>query len=116
MEPRISTVKQNQGLDQRIEALETENGLLHQLLQKQIDINQQKSVFLAKVSHELRSPLTSIQLSAALIEHYYYRLNEEKIFGHLTKIKDGVSDFVVILNNYLLAEESEKADEDQLTE
>ncbi|PMP65291.1 MAG: hypothetical protein C0191_03975 [Mucilaginibacter sp.] len=115
MEPCISTEKNHEISLERIDQLEMENTLLHGLLQKQVDLNQSKTDFLAKVSHELRSPLTNVQLSASLIEHYYERMDRNKIFGHITKIKDAVSDFVVILNNYLLTEESKKADEDQST-
>ncbi|AMR30024.1 hypothetical protein A0256_00630 [Mucilaginibacter sp. PAMC 26640] len=115
MEPRISIEKKHNLSLKRIDQLEMENALLHGMLQKQIDINQSKTSFLAKVSHELRSPLTNIQLSASLIEHYYQRMNKEKICGHLEKIKDAVSDFVVILNKYLLTEQNQKADEDQFT-
>ncbi|AMR30003.1 hypothetical protein A0256_00525 [Mucilaginibacter sp. PAMC 26640] len=115
MEPRILIEKKKAQSAERIDQLEMENALLNGMLQKQIDINQSKTTFLAKVSHELRSPLTNIQLSASLIEHYYQRMNEEKIFGHLGKIKDAASDFVVILNNYLLIEQNQKADEDQVT-
>ncbi|MGY4539991.1 signal transduction histidine kinase [Mucilaginibacter sp. UYNi724] len=115
MVPRISMkIKQDLSV-KRIDQLELENAQLHALLQKQIDINHSKTVFLAKVSHDLRSPLTNIQLSASLIEHYYKYMNEEKIFGHLGKIKDAVSNFVVILNNYLLNEQDQKVDEDQFT-
>lgn len=115
MVPRISMkIKQDLSV-KRIDQLELENEQLHALLQKQMDINQSKTVFLAKVSHDLRSPLTNIQLSASLIEHYYKYMNEEKIFGHLDKIKDAVSNFVVILNNYLLTEQNQKVDEDQFT-
>jgi signal transduction histidine kinase len=115
MAPRISIEKKHSLTLARIDQLEIENALLHGMLQKQIDINQSKITFLTKVSHELRSPLTSVQLSASLIEHYYQRMDKEKVFGHLSKIKDAVSDFVVILNNYLLTEQGQKADEDQFT-
>ena len=115
MNPPVSTENKQDRSVERIDQLEMENALLHQLLQKQIDINQSKIAFLAEVSHELRSPLTSIQLSASLIEHYYNRMDREKIFGHLAKIKDAVSDYVLILNNNLLAEQSQKANEDQST-
>ena len=115
MKPPVSTENKRDRSVERIDQLEMENALLHQLLQKQIDINQSKIAFLAEVSHDLRSPLTSIQLSTSLIEHYYHRMDREKIFGHLAKIKDAVSDYVLILNNNLLIEQSQKADEDQFT-
>lgn len=114
MQVRISMKDKNHMLIQRIDQLEAEKATLSDLLAKEIANNQLKGTFLAKAAHELRSPLTNIQLSASLIEHYYQRLDEEKVFRHLAKIKDGVSEFVVVLNQYLLSEEVEKADEHQL--
>ncbi|MFD1256635.1 histidine kinase dimerization/phospho-acceptor domain-containing protein [Mucilaginibacter terrae] len=106
--------KNNNEINDRIIQLEAKNAVLSRMLQEEININQLKAGFLAQVSHELRSPLTNIQLSASPIEHYYHRLDRDKIFGHLNKIKNEVNHFVVVLNNYLLIENSEKADDGSL--
>lgn len=92
----------------RIDQLNIENVELRNLLQKEIANNRLKMSFLAEASHQLRSPLTNIQLSASLIEHYYDRMDKQKIFGHLDKIKIAVGDFVAILDHYLLVEAVEK--------
>ena len=113
MKPQISRTAQNAILNSRIDQLETEKAELRDLLEKEIAINVLKTGFLAQASHELKSPLTSIQLSTALIDQYYQRLDQAKILSHLAKIKDAVGNFVVILNHYLLSEECAVTDEDQ---
>lgn len=114
MERLALTKEINQQLNERIGQLEIEKAQLKSLLEKEIAINQLKTGLLAKASHDLRSPLTNVQLSASLIEHYYERLDQERVFAHVSRIKDSVSDFILILNSYLLSEEAIKADEDHL--
>ena len=76
-------------------------------LQKERELNQLKSRFVSIASHEFRTPLSSIQLSASLIEHYYDRLDKEKIFFHLEKINAGVNNLTAILNDFLSVERIE---------
>ncbi len=71
---------------------------------KEKEINQLKTRFVSMASHEFRTPLSSIQLSASLIEHYFDQLNKKKIFEHLDKIKSGVNNLTNIINDFLSVE------------
>lgn len=76
-------------------------------LNKEKDMNEIKTRFVSIASHEFRSPLSSIQLSASLIEHYYDRLDKDKIMTHIKKIKLCVNDLTDTLNNFLSVEKIE---------
>jgi len=74
-------------LNTRIQLLEKENAEFSRLLKMEKQINLKRTRLLSTASHDCRSPLTSIQLSADLIERYYDRLDQQKLFAHLNKIK-----------------------------
>ncbi|OCX53894.1 PAS domain-containing sensor histidine kinase [Mucilaginibacter sp. PPCGB 2223] len=76
-------------------------------LQKEKEVNQLKTRFVSMASHEFRTPLSGIQLSASLIEHYYDKLDKQKILNHLKKIKAAVGDLTSILNDFLSVERIE---------
>lgn len=76
-------------------------------LMKEKELNMLKTRFVSMASHEFRTPLSTIQLSASLIEHYYDRLNKGKIFEHLGKIKSAVGNLTSILNDFLSVERIE---------
>lgn len=63
-----------------------------------------KNRFIALASHEFRSPLSSIQLSVALIERYYDRLERDKLFSHLGKIRAAIAEMTDILEEFLSQE------------
>ena len=52
-------------------------------------------------SHEFRTPLSSIQSSSELIEHYGHKWTEEKKLLHLKRIQTGVSHMVQLLDDVL---------------
>ena len=85
----------------RIHVLEKENAEFIRLFKKEKQLNLQKAQFLSNASHDCRSPLTSIQLSASLIERYFDRLDREKLFGHLDKIKLAVVELTGKLNELI---------------
>ena len=70
-----------------------------------------KSRFVSIASHEFRTPLTSIQLSAGLIERYAELLNTPNIGKHVGKIKQGVTNLTAILNDFLSLEKLEAGKE-----
>lgn len=87
-----------------IQILEQENEEVNFALVKQKEISQLKTSFVTMASHEFRTPLSSIQLSASLIEKYFDRLNKQKIMEHLAKIKSGVGTLTTIIDDFLSVE------------
>ncbi len=76
-------------------------------LLKEKEVNQLKTRFVSMASHEFRTPLSSILLSASLIEYYFDRIDKKKIFSHLDKIKTGVGNLNAIINDFLSVERIE---------
>jgi two-component system sensor kinase FixL len=76
-------------------------------LTKEKEVSQLKSRFVSMASHEFRTPLTNIQLSASLIECYFDKLDKQKIFDHITKIKLAVGNLTEVLNDFLSVERIE---------
>jgi PAS domain S-box-containing protein len=76
-------------------------------LEKEKELNQLKSRFVSMASHEFRTPLSSIQLSASLIEKYAQEYKNPNIAKHVGKIKVGVGNLTNILNDFLSLERLE---------
>ncbi|AFZ20225.1 hybrid sensor histidine kinase/response regulator [Allocoleopsis franciscana] len=76
-------------------------------LQRERELSELKTSFVAMTSHEFRTPLTTIQSSVELLEHYSHNLSEEKQQIHLHRISRSVERMVEMLNDILLISESE---------
>ncbi len=76
-------------------------------LEKEKELNQLKSRFVSMASHEFRTPLSSIQLSASLVEKYSEQVNSKNIVKHVNKIKNAVGNLTTILNDFLSLERLE---------
>src|SRR5690554_2563416 len=59
-------------------------------LQKEKELSQLKSRFVSMASHEFRTPLSSVQLSASLIEKYVVKPDVDNILKHTARIKNSV--------------------------
>lgn len=90
-----------------VHALEQAKEEVNTSLLKEKEVNQLKTRFVSMASHEFRTPLSSILLSASLIEHYFDRLEKDKVFLHLDKIKTGVNNLTTIINDFLSVEKIE---------
>jgi signal transduction histidine kinase len=58
-------------------------------------------------SHEFRTPLSSIQLSASLIEKYKLQADDLNVSKHVSKIKNSVGNLTTILDDFLSLERLE---------
>jgi len=76
-------------------------------LEKEKELNQMKSRFVSMASHEFRTPLSSVQLSASLIEKYAQPFQNSNIEKHVQKIKNAVGNLTTILNDFLSLERLE---------
>lgn len=76
-------------------------------LEKEKELGQLKSRFVSMASHEFRTPLSAVQLSASLIEKYAEPFENANIRKHVAKIKNAVSNLTTILNDFLSLEKLE---------
>ena len=90
-----------------VEALEATKDEVSQSLEKEKELNQLKSRFVSMASHEFRTPLSSVQLSASLIEKYAQNFDNVNISKHVNKIKNSVGNLTGILNDFLSLEKLE---------
>ncbi|NEU09525.1 PAS domain S-box protein [Flavihumibacter sp. R14] len=90
-----------------VEALEATKEEVSQSLEKEKELNQLKSRFVSMASHEFRTPLSSVQLSASLIDKYAQNFDNLNISKHVNKIKNSVGNLTGILNDFLSLEKLE---------
>ena len=78
-----------------------------QSLEKEKELSQLKSRFVSMASHEFRTPLSAVQLSASLIDKYAEPFENGHITKHVGKIKNAVGNLTTILNDFLSLEKLE---------
>lgn len=88
-------------------ALEQAKEEVSSSLVKEKELGQLKSRFVSMASHEFRTPLSAVQLSASLIEKYAQPYDNEHIRKHVAKIKGSVGILTGILNDFLSLEKLE---------
>ncbi|MEP0882637.1 PAS domain-containing sensor histidine kinase [Trichocoleus sp. ST-U3] len=75
---------------------------IHKALEQERQLGELKSRFVSMVSHEFRNPLTSISLSAHMLEHCSNEWSQEKKSKYLLRIKDIVRNMTDLLEDVLL--------------
>lgn len=94
-------------LKDTVNALEEAKEKVSKSLEKEMELGQLKSRFVSMASHEFRTPLSSIQLSAILIEKYAGDCIHPGISKHVAKIKVSVNNLTGTLNDFLSLERLE---------
>ncbi len=82
-------------------ALQKLNAETGEALVRQKEINELKSRIITVVSHEYRTPLTTILSSAELLEQYSDKLSEEKKIRHLQRIVKAVNHLTALVEDML---------------
>jgi len=100
-------VERTQSLNATVDTLLATKEELSLSLEKEKELGLLKSRFVSIASHEFRTPLTSIQLSASLIEKYAEVFSSANIIKHVGKIKSAVGNLTSILNDFLSLEKLE---------
>ena len=96
-----------QDLIRSINELESAKEHVSALFEKERELSQLKTRFVSMASHEFRTPLSSIQLSASLIDKYSSRQDTLNVEKHTLKIKNAINNLTTILNDFLSLEKLE---------
>ncbi|MGD1874085.1 MAG: PAS domain-containing protein [Mastigocoleus sp.] len=76
-------------------------------LQREQELSDAKSDFIATTSHEIRTPLSVIQSSIDILKHCKKTLTEEKEDKHFQKIESAIGKITSIIQDTLLIAENE---------
>jgi PAS domain S-box-containing protein len=76
-------------------------------LEKERELNELKSRIIATVSHEYRTPLTTILSSVDLLEHYDSRLTPDRKKKHFQRIQASVNYLTKLVEDMLLVNQAE---------
>lgn len=74
---------------------------LYKALEQERELNELKTRFVAMVSHEYRTPLTTILSSAELLERYFDQYTEEKRLQHYRRIQTAVDVLTHLVSDVL---------------
>ena len=81
--------------------------MLKMALQKEQELNELKTRFVSTISHEFRTPLTSIFSSTELIERKAVGFNESKYFDYINRIKKSVDYLTRLLDEVIVINKAE---------
>jgi signal transduction histidine kinase len=81
---------------------------LTQSLEREKELNEMKSRFVAMASHEFRTPLSTILSSLTLAESYARDDQEDKRKRHITRIRSSIKNLTVILDEFLSLDKVEQ--------
>ena len=99
--------QRTKSLRESVSALQLMKEELSQALEAEKGMGLLKSRFVSMASHEFRTPLSAITLSASLIGKYAESFEHVPIHKHVSKIKNAVGNLTCILNDFLSLEKLE---------
>ena len=88
-------------LKEALQRLEQSQEELNEALDKERQLNEIKSRFVAMASHEFRTPLSTVLSSASLLAKYTQTEDQEKRSRHIEKIKGSVKHLNDLLEDFL---------------
>ncbi|WP_316850546.1 PAS domain-containing sensor histidine kinase [Pedobacter agri] len=103
----VKIKERTQDLVKLVSELETAKENMRALFQKEKELNQLKTRFVSMASHEFRTPLSTMQLSASLIDKYTEKQDRANVEKHTSKIKNSINNLTTILNDFLSLEKLE---------
>ena len=103
----IKIKERTRDLVKLVSELEMAKENMRALFQKEKELNQLKTRFVSMASHEFRTPLSSMQLSASLIDKYTSKQDVAGVEKHTSKIKNSINNLTTILNDFLSLEKLE---------
>ncbi|MBN1651586.1 MAG: response regulator [Bacteroidales bacterium] len=108
-EKQVELQKLNEGLEEKVAnrtlELKEKNEQLETSLQREKELNEFKSRIVTTISHEFRTPLTTIMSSAEIMERLLNKDQpKEKVYRHTDLVKQSVLELTELLNEVLLVE------------
>jgi hypothetical protein len=97
----------NEQLRQEIDRRQRLEQELRLALEKERELNDLKSRIIATVSHEYRTPLTTILSSADLLENYDSRLTLDKKKKHFQRIQSSIKYLTKLVEDMLIVNQAE---------
>lgn len=92
-------------VNERTLELKNKNEQLETALTREKELNEFKSRIVTTISHEFRTPMTTIMSSAEIMERLLNKDQpKDKIFRHTNLVKDSVAELIELLNDVLLSE------------
>lgn len=88
-------------LEEALQQLEKSREDLKNALDKEIELNEMKSRFVAMASHEFRTPLATMLSSLSLVDKYADTNEKEKREKHVGRIKESIKHLTDLLNDVL---------------
>lgn len=99
--------QQNQQLETEIARRQQLEEELRVALVRERELSQLKSRIVATVSHEYRTPLTTILSSTEMLQRYSDRLTPEKKQTHFQRVKQSVEHLTNLVNDMIFIEQAE---------
>lgn len=108
-EKQLELQKLNAELEEKVAErtleLKTKNEQLEKALSREKEVNEFKSRIVTTISHEFRTPMTTIMSSTEIMERLIHKNeSKEKVYRHTNLIKQSVVELVGLLNDVLLVE------------
>jgi PAS domain S-box-containing protein len=81
--------------------------MIRNTLEKEKELGELKSRIITTISHEFRTPLTTILGSAELLKNYGHKWTEDKKLKHFQRIEESVEHITKLLNDVILIGQAE---------